>query len=131
MKQSTFFRLVILIFCSTSFYLNYMTGDVVYSPDLVSAMDWHGYDSQIPHWLKLSVIGPLQISAMFMLFFNVVAKYLFALLSAVLLMITIFDGVASYTAEEIFLLQLHYLSMGVVLTLSFTSLSRAFKLTLW
>lgn len=131
MNLSTFYRLAILIFCFSSFYLNYMTGDIIYKSDLVAAMDWHGYGSQIPHWLTLSIVGPLQLSAIFMLIFNVIAKYLFAILSFVLLVFTIYDGVASYRAVEVFVLQMYYLSTGIVLALSFTSLSHKFKLKLW
>ncbi|PKF56417.1 hypothetical protein CW748_10720 [Alteromonadales bacterium alter-6D02] len=131
MNISTFYRLTILILCFSSFYLNYMTGDIVYESDLVSAMDWHGYNSQIPHWLTLSIVGPLQLSAMFMLIFNVIAKYLFAILSFILLAFTIYDGVVSYRATEAFVLQMYYLSTGIVLALSFTSLSHKFKLKLW
>lgn len=42
-------------------------------------------------------------------------------------MITIFEGVAAYTAIEMFIVQIYYLFTGIVLTLSFTSLSENFQ----
>lgn len=127
MKSETIYRISILILCFSSFFLNYMTGDWEYSSDIINAMDWHGFNSQIPHWIKLSIIGPLQVAALIMLSFNLIARNIFAVLSVIGLSISLFEGVAAYSAFEIFIVQIYYFSTGVVLTLSFTLLSEKFR----
>lgn len=129
MKPAIILRALIIVFCFSSFFLNYMTGGWQYNSDIATAMDWHGFNSQIPHWLKLSIVGPLQISALLMLTFNLLARNAFALLSLLSLSISLYSGVASYSAFEVFVVQLNYLSLGVILALSFTSLSDRFRLT--
>ncbi|MCW8834136.1 MAG: hypothetical protein OQK09_07760 [Colwellia sp.] len=127
MKLEMTFRLSILALCFSSFFLFYVTGSLEYTSDIVNAMAWHGFNSQIPHWLKLSIVGPLQVSALVMLSFNLIARNIFAVLSTIGLTISIFEGVAAYTAVEIFIVQVYYLLTGIVLTLSFTSLSEHFN----
>lgn len=127
MKSEIVFKVAILVLCCSSFFLNYMTGGWEYNRDIVSAMGWHGFNSQVPHWLKLSIVGPIQLAALIMLSFNLVARNLFAVLSVVGLIISLFEGVAAYSALEVSILQLYYLSTGVVLTLSFTSLNENFR----
>ena len=105
-----------------------MTGDWEYSSGIINAMDWHGFNSQIPHWFKLSIIGPLQVAAIIMLSFNLIARNVFAVLSLIGLSISLFEGVAAYSAFEIFIVQIYYFFTGVVLTLSFTLLSEKFRL---
>lgn len=121
------YRAAIVILCLSSFFLNYMTGGWEYSNDISSAMAWHGFNSQVPHWLKLSIIGPLQIAAIFMLTFSRIARHIFAPLSILALSISLLQGVAAYSAIEIFIVQLYYFSTGVALTLSYTSLSYKFQ----
>jgi hypothetical protein len=104
-----------------------MTGGWEYNRDIVSAMGWHGFNSQIPHWLILSIVGPLQLSALIMLSYNLIARNIFAVLSVICLAISVFDGVAAYSALEISILQLYYLSTGIALTLSFTGLKENFQ----
>lgn len=77
MALEMIFRFSILVLCFSSFFLFYVTGDLEYSSDIVNAMDWHGYNSQIPHWLKLSIVGPLQVSALIMLSFNLIVRNIF------------------------------------------------------
>lgn len=127
MKPVIVLRVSIIVFCFSSFFLNYMTGGWQYNSDIVTAMDWHGFNSQIPHWLKLSILGPLQISALIMLTFNLLARNAFALLSVLSLSISLYSGVASYSAFEIFVVQLNYLSTGIILALSFTNLNDRFR----
>ncbi|QLE84817.1 hypothetical protein FLM48_06795 [Shewanella sp. Scap07] len=127
MKLETLFKLSVLLVCLSSFFMHYITGSLVYSKDIVEAMSWHGFNSSLPHWLKLSIVAPLQLAALLMLTFNVIARNLFALLSLIGLCLCLFDGVAAYTHYEILILQIYYLASGVVLTLSFTSLAHRFK----
>ncbi len=127
MKPEIAFKIAILILCCSSAFLNFMTGGWEYDLDIVSAMDWHGFNSQVPHWLKLSIVGPLLLSALVMLSFNVIARNVFAVLSVVGLAISLFEGVATYSALEILILQLYYLSTGIVLALSYTRLNENFQ----
>ncbi|MDG5898997.1 hypothetical protein E2650_03550 [Shewanella xiamenensis] len=127
MQSETIYRISIIILCLASFFLNYMTGGWEYHSDIVNAMEWHGFNSQIPHWLKLSIIGPLQVAALIMLSFNLIARNIFAILSLISLSISLFEGVAAYSAFEIFIVQIFYFSNGVILTLSFTTLSDKFR----
>jgi len=103
-----------------------MTGDWEYNKELVEAMEWHGFQSQIPHWVKLSIVGPLQLAAIFTLSFNLIARNIFAVLSLIAITISLFDGVAAYSELEMFIVQLYYLSTGVALALSFSVLRDRF-----
>lgn len=127
MKTKTVFRIAVLVLCFSSVFIHYITGSLEYNDDIANAMKWHGFNSKVPHWLTLSIVGPLQVSALIMLSFNLIARNIFAVLSVVALVFTIFDGVAAYSALEMSILQLYYLSTGIVLTLAFTSLSANFR----
>ena len=127
MKSEIIYKISIIVLCVSSFFLNYMSGGWEYSNDIIDAMEWHGFNSQIPHWFKLLIIGPLQVAALIMLSFNLIARNIFAVLSLIGLSISLFEGVAAYSAFEIFMVQIYYFSTGVALTLSFTSLSEKFR----
>lgn len=127
MKPEIIYKISIIVLCFSSFFLNYITGDWEYSTDIVNAMKWHGFNSQIPHWFKLSIVVPLQVTALIMLSFSLIARNIFAVLSLIGLSISLFEGVAAYSAFEIFIVQIYYFSTGVVLTLSFTLLSEKFR----
>ncbi|WP_341503188.1 hypothetical protein [Gallaecimonas sp. GXIMD4217] len=127
MKAEIIFKISTLVLLSSSFFLNYMTGGWEYSGDIMSAMEWHGFNSQIQHWFKLSIVGPLQLAALVMLSYNLIARNIFAALSFVGLLVSLFEGVAAYSELEIFIVQLYYLCTGVSITLSFTTLSGNFR----
>ena len=124
MKLESMFKVSIVVFVFSSFYLFYLTGG--YSGYVESAMDWHGYDGSVPNWLANLNVALTVTFSLIMFTYNIRARSAFFYMSILGLLLTFGSGIAAYTSAEMLFVQINFITQGIIIALSYTALSAEF-----